>query len=103
MEELLRLQGFHPSQTHLTQVISVRQAGALIGNSFALPVIGRVLARALCSIGCSADDPFVKILCRGAGLARVVVALWGFPVPWRPQGVSLGMRSAAFIHQAHSI
>ena len=59
MEELLRLQGFNPSQTQLTQVLSVRQAGALIGNSFALPVIGRVLVRALCCIGCSADDSFV--------------------------------------------
>ena len=59
VEELLRLQGFNPSQTQLTQVLSVRQAGALIGNSFALPVIGRVLVRALCSIGCSADDSFV--------------------------------------------
>ena len=59
VEELLRLQGFNPSQTQLTQVLSMRQAGALIGNSFALPVIGRVLVRALCSIGCSADDSFV--------------------------------------------
>ena len=53
------LQGFNPSQTQLTKVLSARQAGALIGNSFALPVIGRVLVRALCSIGCSADDSFV--------------------------------------------
>ena len=80
VEELLRLQGFNPSQTQLMQVLSMRQAGALIGNSFALPVIGRVLVRALCSIGCSADD-------RGAGLARVVVALWRIPAPWGPQGV----------------
>ena len=59
VEELLRLQGFNPSQTQLTKVLSARQAGALVGNCFALPVIGRVLVCALCSIGCGAEDPFV--------------------------------------------
>ena len=59
MEELLRLQGFTPSQTQLAKVLSARQAGVLVGNSFALPVIGRVLVRALCSIGCGTKDSFV--------------------------------------------
>ena len=58
VEELLRLQGFNPSQTRVAETVSARQAGALIGNSFALPVIGRVLVSALRSIGCSLEDPF---------------------------------------------
>lgn len=56
--ELCRLQGLDPDTTCLGVVVSKRQAGMLLGNSFTLPVIGRVLAACLRSIGCSVEDPF---------------------------------------------
>lgn len=57
-EELMRLQGLDPSTTKMLQVVSRRQAGLLLGNSFTLPVVGRVLLSALRSIGCRLEDPF---------------------------------------------
>lgn len=56
--ELLRLQGHDPGSTRIADTVSKRQAGILIGNSFTLPVVGRVLVSALRSVGVAVVDPF---------------------------------------------
>ena len=55
--ELLRLQGLDPSSTRIASVVSKRQAGSLLGNSFTLPVMARVLVSAFRCMGCTVVDP----------------------------------------------
>jgi hypothetical protein len=57
LAELLRLQGISPASTRIAEVLSSRQAGGLLGNSFTLPVFGRVLVQALRSCGEWIRDP----------------------------------------------
>ena len=55
--ELLLLQGIDPASTNLRTAVSPRQAGFLIGNAFALPLIARVLVCGLRSLGFEVVDP----------------------------------------------
>ena len=57
VDELLQLQGIDPSSTRIASVVSARKAGALLGNSFTLTVIARVLVSAFRCIGCALGDP----------------------------------------------
>ena len=57
LDELLLLQGIDPATTHIRTAVSDRQAGFLIGNAFALPLIARVLACGLHSLGFEVVDP----------------------------------------------
>lgn len=58
--ELLRLQGIDPASTCIGTAVSARQAGALIGNAFTLPVIARVLACGLRCLGYEVADPICE-------------------------------------------
>lgn len=66
VDELLQLQGIDPSCTHIASVVSARQAGSLLGNSFTLTVLARVLVSAFRCLGCHLVDP-VKAVPSGAG------------------------------------
>ena len=57
LDELLLLQGIDPATTHIRTAVSARQAGFLIGNAFALPLIARVLVCGLRSLGFEVVDP----------------------------------------------
>ena len=57
VDELLRLQGIDPSSTHIATVASARQAGFLLGNSFTLTVIARVLASVFRCLGTRVKEP----------------------------------------------
>ena len=57
LDELLLLQGIDPATTHIRTAVSDRQAGFLIGNAFALPLIARVLVCGLRSLGFEVVDP----------------------------------------------
>jgi site-specific DNA-cytosine methylase len=61
VDELLRLQGIDPASTRITEVLSARAAGLLIGNSFTLTVVGRVLVNALRCYGCPLVDPATAV------------------------------------------
>ena len=57
VDELLRLQGIDPSSTRIASVLKARRAGFLLGNSFTLTVVARVLVSAFRCIGCALQDP----------------------------------------------
>ena len=55
--ELLKLQGIDPAGAQIGTVLSARHAGFLSGNAFTLPLIARVLACGLRSLGYEVLDP----------------------------------------------
>ena len=57
VDELLLLQGIDPACTCVPTALSARQAGFLIGNAFALPLIARVLVCSLRSLGFEVVGP----------------------------------------------
>ena len=72
VDELLQLQGIDPSCTRIASVVSARQAGALLGNSFTLTVVARVLVSAFRCIGCALEDPVKASQSRAGGGAPAV-------------------------------
>ena len=67
VEELLLLQGIDPASTRIRTAVSARQAGALIGNAFTLPLVARVLVCGLRSLGFEVADPIEPSCMASAG------------------------------------